>query len=38
MIHWKNGPDNCNAEETLSNDILSLIEAILYSDEILENE
>jgi len=32
MIHWKNGPGNCNAEETLSNVILSLIEAILSSD------
>ena len=32
MTHWKNWPGNCNAEETLSNVILSLIEAILYSD------
>ena len=32
MIHWENGPGNCNAEETLSNVILSLIEAILSSD------
>jgi len=31
MIHWKNGPGNWNAEETLSNVILSLIEAILPS-------
>jgi len=32
MIHWENGPGNCNAEETLSNVILSLIEAIVFSD------
>ena len=32
MIHWENGPGNCNAEETLSNVILSLIELILTSD------
>ena len=32
MIHWENGPGNCNAEETLSNVILSLIELILSSD------
>ena len=32
MIHWKDGPGNCNAEAILGNDILSLIEAILYSD------
>ena len=32
MIHWKDGPGNCNAEAILGNDILSLIEAILHSD------
>ena len=30
-IHWKNEPGNWNAEETLSNVILGLIEAILFS-------
>ena len=29
MIYWENGLGNCNAEETLSNVILSMIEAIL---------
>ena len=32
MTHWKNWPGICNAEETLSNAILSLIEAILFLD------
>ena len=32
MIRWKDGPGNCNEEKTLSNVMLSLIEAILYSD------
>ena len=30
-IHWKSEPGNWNAEETLSNVILGLIEAILSS-------
>jgi len=31
MIHWKNGPSNCNAEVTLSNAVIILIQAILSS-------
>ena len=31
MIRWKDGSGNCNEEKTLSNVMLSLIEAILYS-------